>query len=989
MMGSSAPVRRRFGLTAKFNLLTIALILATSLGIAAFVTLSGRANHYENLLRKGITAAGILAQNSEYGIYAEDRQSLRRIVESLNADVDVAYLAVTNQHMETLVSHPPNGTVEVPARRPPFPTSVEHGTFQGKDGKEYVFILMPVTSGAQGNDDALFPALESASDRGSNEELIGYVLLVLNQERLQREARQFLVSTGLFTSLLVLLGIGLTVLLTRRIASPIQELVRVTHDIAEGHFERDLTISGEAELADLATAFNLMLYRLRRYRVEVESYRESLEKKVEEATQRSLELQQATEQAMALAEQAEAANKAKSQFLANMSHEIRTPMNGVLGMTELLLGTSLAERQRKFARTIQSSAENLLSVINEILDFSKAEAGKLTIERVPCSIRELVEDVVDLLAEPAQRKGLEVALLIAADTPGVVMADPVRVRQVLTNLIGNAVKFTETGEVVVEVVAQAAIPAPESASMPARCVLRFSVTDSGVGVREEDRERIFAAFTQGDGSMNRRFGGTGLGLAISKQLVSLMGGEVDFTSRPEGGSQFWFTVPAEVVEARGEPDVDTGLGDVRALIVDDNATNRRIVCQHLGEWGCSVGMAADAPSGLEELLRAARKGEAYDVVLLDMKMPGMSGLELAERIRHEPSAGSPGVVMLTSVGLALTAPERAELQISAQLTKPLRRQELRRAMLSAVHRADDEAEVSLETQGASEQPRTHAQRGRRSWEPRVLLAEDNPVNQEVATAMLEDIGCRVTVVSNGALAVRAVTRECFDLVVMDCQMPELDGFAATRRIRELLQPRERDVEAYRLPIVAVTAHAMEGDRERCLAAGMDDYLTKPFSRASLVGIIERWVRPPRAEQASNAAGPESVTGERRDPLLAVASTQHPPAVNPATLDELAAIPGAATSGLVVRVIALYLQNSASLGEAIGDAAERRDAGALAREAHKLASGSGEVGAAGLAALCKKLETKARAHDLTDAPALVAALRAELERVREALLARSP
>ena len=977
-------VRRRLGLTAKFNLLTIALILATSFGIATFVTLSGRANHYESLLRKGTTAAGILAQNSEYGIYAEDRHSLRQIVESLNADADVAYVAVMNQSMQALVTNLLSPSVGIPAHEGPLPSTMEHRTFQGKDGKEYISIVTPVMSRAQGSSDALFPTLGPGDEGAIEVERIGYVVLVLNQERMQREAQKFLISTALFTSLLGLLGIGLTVLLTRRIAAPIEELVRVTHDIAEGHFERDLSIAGEGELADLANAFNLMLYRLRCYRVEVDSYRESLEKKVEEATQRSRELQQATEQAMALAEQAEAANKAKSQFLANMSHEIRTPMNGVLGMTELLLGTSLAEKQRKFARTIQSSAENLLGVINEILDFSKAEAGKLTIERVPCDIHELVEDVVDLLAEPAQRKGLEIALLLAPSTPGVVLADPVRVRQVLTNLIGNAVKFTDAGEVVVEVSATSVddAVAPHSET-PARCTLRFDVIDSGVGVREADRERIFAAFTQGDGSMNRRFGGTGLGLAISKQLVALMGGEVDFESRPEGGSHFWFTVPVDVVDFQIAPEVETTLGDVRALIVDDNATNRRIVCQHLGEWGCTVGMAADAPSGLAELRRAADRGEAYDLVLLDMKMPGMTGLELAEQIRREASVGSPRLVMLTSVGLALTAPERAELQICAQLTKPLRRQELRRAVLSAVHLSDEE-QISASAASESPELRQSTHQSGRKWELRVLLAEDNPVNQEVATAMLEDIGCRVTVVSNGALAVQAVARERFDLVVMDCQMPELDGFAATRQIRAfLLQESASSVEPRVLPIVAVTAHAMEGDRKRCLEAGMDDHLTKPFSRASLVGIIEHWVNLPRLARASSG-GTEPEASGRRD----VAPAQTPTAVlNEAMLNELAAIPGARASGLVSRVIALYLKTSESLAESIRDTARRGDAEELARATHRLASGSAEVGASGLAALCKKVEVKGRARDLAAATDLVPELLAELERVGQALRAR--
>jgi CheY-like chemotaxis protein/HPt (histidine-containing phosphotransfer) domain-containing protein len=460
-----------------------------------------------------------------------------------------------------------------------------------------------------------------------------------------------------------------------------------------------------------------------------------------------------------------------------------------------------------------------------------------------------------------------------------------------------------------------------------------------------------------------------------------MGGVIDFESRSEGGSHFWFTVQAEVIDFEGRPDTSLSMGDARILIVDDNATNRRIVCQHLSSWGCVVGMAADGHKALKELRRASNRGEAYELVLLDQKMPGMTGLELAAHIRRDSDIGGAKLVMLTSVGLALTLEDQAELQINAQLTKPVRRRELRRVLAGAVglpvepiqSREEDVEAVTAQTPA------------RRDSEPRILLAEDNPVNQEVATAMLEDIGCQVTVVANGQLAVDSFSRERFDIVLMDCQMPELDGFGATTQIRSLERERNRETPGSAgssVPIVAVTAHAMEGDRERCLETGMDDYLTKPFSRAGLVEMIEKWLDASAGDGTGAAAAP-SAAAARAAAAAEASPSRHGP-LDPTALDQLAAISATDGAGLVSRVIRLYLEGSASIGVLIREAAQRGDADELASNAHKLKSSSAEVGAARLSELCRRLEVKGRTNAMTGAVALADDLVAELARVRDAL-----
>ncbi|MBW8900543.1 MAG: response regulator [Massilia sp.] len=742
--------------------------------------------------------------------------------------------------------------------------------------------------------------------------------------------------------------------LRRSISDPIGKLINAAQKVsASQNYTLRIAHNRGDELGVLIDSFNNMLAQVEGRGAALTHHRDELERQVSVRTEQLEKAKNA----------AEAASRAKSAFLATMSHEIRTPMNGVLGMTEMLLGTDLTETQRNYTRLVKQSGEHLLVIINDILDFSKIEAGKLTVEYINFNLWDLLDDIHTVYTPQAEAKNILLHFDIANDIPVAICGDPNRLRQIMANLLGNALKFTEQGRIL----ARVRIASEDNQAV----MLRFEVHDTGIGISREARSRIFEAFSQADDSTTRKYGGTGLGLAISKQLVELMGGAIGVENARTQGSIFWFTVAFD--KRRVDPDAPGDhqhtIDGLRVLLVDERETSRVGLERHLATWRVVCDAAESADEALERLDEAARAGQPYDAAIIDMELAHTSGLLLAAQIKLDAAARATRLVLLSPEKLAADPVQRREAGVAYQLIKPARAADLfaclatpPRGQVAPAPRFLPPRALQLD----ASRPRTR----------RVLLAEDNPVNVEVARAMLESLDLQVDCARNGQDALQAVRTNQYDAVLMDCQMPVMDGFAATAEIRR----EEREAGRGRvLPVIAITANALQGDREACLAAGMDDYLSKPFSQQELAAVIGRWMALPLAATAHHddvppRLPPESVEVIQRD------------VINRVALDKIRALSRERGDALVQKVIAAYVDDTPQQLRTLRSAIDGLDTGIVRRVAHTLKSASANVGAEALAALCKEMEHLGRADTTEGADVILTDMEQEFQAVRHSLTA---
>lgn len=800
-----------------------AVILLTSflaLGLASTgFALYERSSFRSTMTSEISTLADVLGANMATSLTFNDRQSAKEMLNALRGERNIVAVFLYDIHGKLFVEY----------RRPDLPE-----TFQRRPHPD---------DGAQFDDTTLTLQRSVSQER----EKTGTIIIISDLSVLHARLRRYASIAALVLLVSTLAALIVSSQLLRLITEPIMQLVRIARTVS---LKEDYSLRaiprGQDEVGTLIQSFNQMLERIQDRDAALNTAREHLETRVHERTE-ELEKEvvvrkQAEAQMRHSKDAAEEASRAKSEFLANMSHEVRTPLNGVMGMTDLVLDTQLTSEQRTYLETVKFSADSLLKVINDILDFSKIEAGKIDLEDVDFNLRESLETTLKALAIRADEKGLELLCEVAPEVPEVVRGDSARLHQVVTNLLSNGIKFTSQGEVALKVTIDAAAGEDR--------IVHFIVSDTGIGIPADKQKMIFDPFAQADSSTTRKYGGTGLGLSISTRLVAMMGGKIWLESEVGRGTNFHFTVRLgtsnKAIEVGTIAPPET-LRGVKVLLVDDNRTNLRILEGMLKRWEMKSKSVEDGEEAIAQLTAAHKAQQPYALILTDMHMPKMDGFALIERIRQMPELSTATIMMLTSAGHRGDAARCQELGVSAYLLKPIRQSELREAIARVLGTHEQNGAIPLITRFS-----LHDARDPTAF-LRVLVGEDNPVNQLLASRLLQKRGHSVVVAGNGKEVLAELEKNTYDLVLMDVQMPEMDGLEATAAIRK----KEIGTGTHQ-SVIALTAHAMKGDRERCLAAGMDGYLAKPISAQELDELLERQLI--RRREASNA--PETA-GQRK------------------------------------------------------------------------------------------------------------------------------